>query len=154
MSMQCLERKFQPADTIVLKASISRTYFSFVNLHGDTDCPVTITNEGGQVKLQAGFNIGDSTYIIIDGTGTSGTKYGFYISDYPSPANGPAIDINHKSSNIEAHHVEMFQKTYGVVAKQDPVCDASYNYPNWTFDNIFYSRKLHSRYEPRRNVYW
>jgi hypothetical protein len=31
---------------------------------------------------------------------------------------------------------DVYRKTYGVWAKQDPLCDTSFNYPNYRIDDI------------------
>ena len=130
------KKKIEPGDTIVLKSNIAYTYVSFEDVHGDTSCPVTVVNEGGQVKMTNGFGLSDTTYFIINGSAVDGVDYGFHISDYPSTGVGPGVDINHKSAHIEVHHVDIFQKQYGFVIKQDPLCDDQYNYPNWQIDDI------------------
>ena len=131
------KQKLVPGDILVFKADTARTTVVIQDLHGTADCPITLMNEGGQVKISGGMNFNNVTYFSVNGSGVAGTTYGFRIAGASASDSTSAININHKSSNIEVHNVDIFQKGYGVIANQDAVCDTSYNYPNWYFDNIY-----------------
>jgi hypothetical protein len=128
-----------PGDTLVLRASEARTYFQIDNLHGTAAEPIVVTNEGGQVTLTAmGFVHG--SYIKVDGAGTPGTTYGFYIDGNGSV--GPAMNIQGRSRCIELSFFKTYRTGYIVWAKTDPSCVDSTNYPNWIMDSI----KIHDFY--------
>ncbi len=125
---------YSPGDTLVLKASGNPySYFSLEGIHGTATCPVTIMNEGGQVKFSNGMAFSDCSYIRVTGTGSS-DKYGFHIQD-PS-SDGVAIDVFGRSSNIEINNVDIYHKTYGFWVKEEASCIDSLKYPNWTINHI------------------
>ncbi|MHA4847745.1 PKD domain-containing protein [Flavitalea antarctica] len=127
---------YQPGDTFVLKAANSPwSYFSMDGIHGTASCPVVIVNEGGQVIMTNGFGITNTTNLKIAGTG-SGDQYGFQIKDNKVDAQGPAVSISGKSSNIEVTNLYINHKEYGFWIKNEADCDVSLNFPNWTLDNI------------------
>lgn len=126
---------YSPGDTLVLTASQNPySYFSLESFHGTASCPVTIINEGGQVKLVNGMAFSNCTYLKVTGTGNN-DKYGFYIED-PESA-GVAIDVYGRSKNIEINNVYIHNKTYGFRVKQEASCADSLQYPNWVIDSIF-----------------
>ncbi|HXS35434.1 MAG TPA: right-handed parallel beta-helix repeat-containing protein [Flavipsychrobacter sp.] len=125
---------YSPGDTLVLKSSANPySYFSLEGIHGTATCPVTIMNEGGQVKFSNGMAFSDCSYIRVTGTG-SADKYGFHIQD-PS-SDGVAVDIFGRSSNIEVNNVDIYHKTYGFWVKEEASCIDSLKYPNWTINHI------------------
>jgi len=125
-----------PGDTLVLKASDNPfTYFSIRDIYGTEDCPVTVINEGGQVKLSNGMAFGNCRFINVTGTGDSQENYGFKIED--SASNGVGIDIHERSAYIEVQHFFIYRKTYGLWVKQEGSCIDSLQYPNWIINNIY-----------------
>jgi poly(3-hydroxybutyrate) depolymerase len=154
---------YKPGDTIVLNAKDAWTYLYTDGLTGSANCPITITNTGGTVHMQNGIALHNANYVHIDGSGVSGTQYGIEVA-MPYPADiyekddkgnyiwfinndlnnpnfswrgtGEAISIQARSAHIEVNNTYLHDRTYGVIAKQDISCDANYNYPNWTIDDI------------------
>jgi poly(3-hydroxybutyrate) depolymerase len=129
-------RQVNPGDTLVLRAHQQWSYFSIENYQGTAACPIVITNQGGQVWMTAGIEIKNSHHIKITGTGSPNHYYGFKIYNPGNDGVGVAIGIQGKSKNVEVERIDVRKKTYGVWAKQDPLCDPSFNYPNYTMENI------------------
>jgi hypothetical protein len=126
----------QPGDTLVLQSSNNPyTYFSVGGLHGNSKCPVTIINEGGQVTLSNGMAFDGCSFINITGNGNDKETYGFKIEDPNSQ--GVGIDIHGRSAFIEVQHILIHNKTYGFWVKQEGSCIDSLQYPNWTINNIY-----------------
>jgi hypothetical protein len=126
-----------PGDTIVLSSQQQWSYFSLDGYKGTPSCPIVIMNDSaGVTKLTAGIELKNCQYFKITGSGHSSSFYGFYVHNPLVDVNGVAIGIQGKSKNVEVERVSVYKKTYGVWAKQDPLCDTSFNYPNYVMDSI------------------
>jgi poly(3-hydroxybutyrate) depolymerase len=125
-----------PGDTLVLSAKHSWSYFSIEGYSGTADCPIVIQNEGGQVWLTAGIGLTSCKYVKVTGDGDPNTYYGFRVYNPAQDVNGIGVSIVGKSRVIEVERIDVYKKTYGVWAKQDPQCDESFNYPNYIMDSI------------------
>jgi dienelactone hydrolase len=125
-----------PGDTLVLNARDSWSYFSIAEYSGTAACPIVIQNEGGQVWLTQGIATTSCKYVKITGSGDPNTYYGFRVYNPGQDINGVAVCITGKSRVMEVERVDVYKKTYGVWAKQDPMCDESFNYPNYIMDSI------------------
>jgi K+-transporting ATPase c subunit len=125
-----------PGDTIVLKAQQAWTYFSMEKYYGTASCPIVIINEGGQVWMTAGIEIKNAHHIKVTGSGSASNYYGFKIYNPGNDGSGVAIGIQGRTKHVEVERIDVRKKTYGVWAKQDPQCDTSFNYPNYTMDDI------------------
>jgi predicted esterase len=125
-----------PGDTLVLRSQYAWNYFAMENYSGSAACPIVVINEGGQVWLTAGIETKSCRYIKVTGSGHAPTYYGFKVYKPGDDGNGVALSIIGKSKGIEIDRVDVYKKTYGVWAKQDPLCDVSFNYPNFTMDSI------------------
>jgi parallel beta-helix repeat protein len=123
---------YAPGDTLVLRASLNPwSYFSLGDFHGTASAPIVIINEGGQVQLQAGFNLENCTNVKIVGTGSS-DRFGFLI-EHPSNG-GVAIDLHGKSAKVEVSNVHIRNKQYGFWIKNEAHCDPTVN--NWIISDI------------------
>jgi len=126
-----------PGDTLVLKANDNWSYVSLDNYSGTSACPIVVTNQGGQVWLTKSIKMTSCHYIKVTGSGDANTYYGFRVyNPAQNDQNGVAIEIVGKTTHMEAERVDVYRKTYGVWAKQDPLCDTSFNYPNYRIDDI------------------
>jgi hypothetical protein len=125
-----------PGDTLVLKSQYSWSYFSMEGYNGTAACPIVVMNEGGQVWLTSGISVKNCSHLKITGTGHPGTYYGFKVFNPAVDQNSVAVCITGKTRVVEVEGVDVYKKTYGVWAKQDPLCDTSYNYPNYIMDSI------------------
>jgi len=126
---------YSPGDTLTFKFSSNPySYFNLSNIHGTPTCPVTITNEGGQVKMSTGMSLFNCTYIKIAGTGSI-DKYGFRIEDTAS-SSGIALNISGRCSNTEVNNIDVHKKQYGIVIKQDASCIDSFQYPKGRISNL------------------
>ena len=125
-----------PGDTIVLRSQFAWSYFAMADYNGTSACPIVVTNEGGQVWLTAGIEAKNCQHLKITGGGDANTYYGFRIYNPGNDGNGVALSVQGKSGHIEIERADVYRKTYGVWAKQDPLCDQSYNYPNYVMDSI------------------
>ncbi len=125
-----------PGDTLVLRAQYSWSYFAMEQYSGTSVCPIVIMNEGGQTWLTAGIEAKDCKYLKITGSGFANSFYGIKVYNPGFDGSGIGVSIQGKSRNIEMERVDVYKKTYGVWAKQDPRCDTSYNYPNFVMDSI------------------
>ncbi|RFM29516.1 right-handed parallel beta-helix repeat-containing protein [Deminuibacter soli] len=124
----------RPGDTLVIPAANNPyTYIAAEHLHGTKEKPIVIINGGGQVKLQAGFAFYNCTHVKLTGTGSK-DKYGFRI-EHPK-GEGPGVDINKRSADIEVCYLDICKKTYGFWVKQEGSCADSLQAPNWVIDNI------------------
>lgn len=125
-----------PGDTIVLKAQQAWTYFSMEKYYGTASCPIVIINEGGQVWMTAGIEIKNAHHIKVTGSGSINDYYGIKIYNPGNDGAGVAIGIQGRTKHVEVERIDVRKKTYGVWAKQDPLCDTSFNYPNYVMDDI------------------
>lgn len=125
-----------PGDTIVLKAQQAWTYFSMEKYYGTASCPIVIINEGGQVWMTAGIEIKNAHHIKVTGSGSANDYYGIKIYNPGNDGAGVAIGIQGRTKHVEVERIDVRKKTYGVWAKQDPLCDTSFNYPNYVMDDI------------------
>ena len=125
-----------PGDTLILKAQISWSYFRMENYNGTANCPIVVINEGGQVWMTSGLDATNCHHVKMTGSGSPNTYYGFKVYNPGNDGYGVAIGIGGKSKHIEVERVDVVNKGYGVWAKQDPLCDVSFNYPNYVMDDI------------------
>ncbi|MHA4844423.1 PKD domain-containing protein [Flavitalea antarctica] len=129
---------YNPGDTLVLKKETNKKwgYFSFTGIHGTSECPVVIINDGA-VEMINGFGVYSSTHLKIVGTGEIGTQYGFTIKDtLLIPGDGVAVSIGGKSKNIEVSNLFINRKQYGFWIKNEAECDTTINYPYHWLDSI------------------
>jgi hypothetical protein len=122
-----------PGDTLVLKASLNPfSYLSLEDIHGSSNKPIVIINEGGQVKIGA-MAAKHCTYMKFTGSG-SPDKYGFYMTS-PS-GGGTAWSVSGRSKNIEIERSQVWNESYIAWVKHEADCLDSLQYPNWYIDSI------------------
>jgi hypothetical protein len=133
--------QFQPGDTIAFKAG---TGYGQIELHyitGSAQCPIVITNEGGQAWIKGFFKIYGAKYVHIDGS-AGGQQYGLKIQYDPHNItgdfrNGVGLQISERSKVVEINNVFINHTIFGMAIKQSPDCADSLNYPNWIMDSIY-----------------
>ena len=125
-----------PGDTLVLGSQYAWSYFRMENYAGTSACPIVIINEGGQVWMKDGVYAKNCQHLKITGSGAANVYYGIKVYSPVFDGFSVAIDIQGRSNNIEVERIDVLHKGYGVWAKQDPLCDPAYNYPNYVMDSI------------------
>jgi hypothetical protein len=125
-----------PGDTIVISNQHSWNFVRIEEYSGTPSCPITVINEGGQVWLTGGIQTESCKYFRITGSGHPNVFYGFKMYNPQADNAGVAVSIEGKARSIEVERIDVYRKTYGVWAKQDPKCDVSFNYPNYVMDSI------------------
>jgi gliding motility-associated-like protein len=142
----------QPGDTVCVRAGLYRN-LAFRNFQGAPGKPITVINCGGQVVIgrdpasNYGWSISDSEHFKITGTGDAAHRYGFWLDQVGSPANGASgLAIGGHSSDFEVEFVEVGHTAYaGVMAKADPNCGEPQNWAgNLTMRNLsFHDLYIH-----------
>lgn len=129
---------WNPGDTIVIMNTGFRwAYFSADGVHGTASCPIVIINGGGQVRMQAGISMTNSTYVHVTGTGDPTNFYGFYISaeDIVNPVSrGNTLQFSARSAHCEIDHIDEYARTYCLWIKNEADCQDSIN--NWLLDGF------------------
>ena len=104
-----------PGAVICLEAG-NYTKIAFRDLQGTAEKPITIRNDGGQVRgwdpNQEFYLCRDCSHIRLTGTGAPGAEYGFY---FRSP-----VKIYGHSHHIEVDHIEMDGARLSVKDTLDP----------------------------------
>ena len=86
--------------------------------------------------MTAGLDATNCHHVKITGSGSPNSYYGFKVYNPGNDGYGVAVGIGGKSKHIEVERIDVVNKGYGVWAKQDPLCDPSFNYPNYVMDDI------------------
>lgn len=119
----------KPGDVICLDAALRYGPLRFINLRGDAENPITITNCGGKVFMMEtsdapyAIKILDSRYFRVTGDdGTSGdNNYGIRMS-----GSQLGLSLDYLTTNFEVDHVEVGYVGFaGIMAKTDPNCNDS-----------------------------
>lgn len=133
--------KYSPGDTLVLQAKNNPySIFNIFRIHGTSQCPVVIINEGGQLKFTrpgTAITISNSTHIKLLGNGSSKDLYGFEIYNSPDSASGVGIQVDQRSADVEISNAYIHNKSFAFWVKQEQSCPDSLQYPNWVIDSIF-----------------
>jgi len=135
----------QPGDVVCFEAG-SKDFIQLKDIHGTAENPVTFINKGGVVTINTdhyfGIKIGNCSYIIFRGDGSSKDNYGFQIKRV---AGGAGLSVDDKSTDIEVSHIEISNTAIGgLYAKTDPTCD---NYQNVDRDHFtMYNFSFHDCY--------
>jgi hypothetical protein len=125
----------KPGDVICLSSLNKYTSLLFVNINGTATNPITITNCGGTVNINAtgkscGIKTQQSKYFRI--TGSSAATYGIKI--YGANL---GITLDYLSTNFEVDHIEAYKIGFaGIMAKTDPSCDDKTIRGNFTMRDI------------------
>lgn len=126
-----------PGDILALSATtgLSWSYANLSNIHGTPGCPVTITNDGGNIRMINGILLDSCTYIKISGNG-AGTvgAYGIWIEDTAAIPGGPGIAVEMKSRVVEIDSVHIHKKQYGILIKNEANCVTGVN--SWVLDSM------------------
>jgi len=129
-----------PGDTLIL-APGTRGDMSIENLTGTAANPITIKNGNGKCVINAalnwlGFEITDSEYLHITGTGKAGLEYGIQITNWTNAG----YWIHTLARNIETDHLEIGPSSDPILGVSERgitvstlAADAP---PGWTQDNI------------------
>lgn len=133
--------QYQPGDTLVLRAKNNPYSITTIQrIHGTTQCPVIITNEGGQIQFtnrSTAITIRNCTHVKLLGTGSE-DAYGISITNScPDSAAGAAVQIDQRSADVEVSNVYIQCKSVAFWVKQEMECADSLQYPNWVIDSIF-----------------
>lgn len=111
---------------------------------GTAEAPITVLNCGGVVNIHnedrayALVIEAESEHVVVTGTGTPGSFYGFRVS---APATTPyaamGIWIQGRATDIEVDHAEVFDTGFaGVMAKTDPQCEDADAWPTFVQRNV------------------
>jgi hypothetical protein len=131
----------KPGAVICLSSANQYKNIVFVNINGTAEQPITITNCGGTVNINAtgksfGLKTEKSKYFRI--TGSSAATYGIKI--YGSSL---GVTLDYLSTNFEVDHIETYNIGFaGIMAKTDPTCDDATIRGNFTMRDI----SLHHNY--------
>jgi Right handed beta helix region len=132
----------KPGAVICLTAGAAYANITFKNLKGTSTSPITITNCGGLVTLNAtgkayGLKTQYSSYIRITGGNTPAT-YGIKIN-----GGQQSMQLEALTTNIEVDHLEIGGSGFaGIMAKTDPTCDNATIRGNFVMRNVY----LHDNY--------
>ncbi len=116
----------QPGDVICIPAG-DYGGIQFENIRGTAAHPVTITNCGGQVRIQelrkSAFIIEESAHVRVLGNGDANTPYGIFIEGaYGAGAAG--VNIGKFSTALEIAFMEIQDTSFaGILGKTDPECE-------------------------------
>jgi len=130
---------------ICIDASVERGSLTLKNINGTASNPITVVNQGGQVRMitasrtAQGLAIFSSSFVHVTGTGST-DNYGFYVSGWEK---GVDIGSASPSTNIEVDHVEVANQGFaGFMAKTDPSCTNNVTATTFSMKNTV----LHDNY--------
>ncbi|SEW50287.1 PKD domain-containing protein [Chitinophaga arvensicola] len=137
---------FKPGDTVCVKAG-NYTYMQFYNFSGAAGKPVVFINCGGVVQVGSGGSYGivfnNAKYFKITGSGSS-DQYGFKIDGGAAYLNA-GLGIGVGCTDYEGEKIEVTHTDVGILAKINPTCDPTTQYPNFSIRNVsFHDLYIHN----------
>lgn len=138
--------QFLPGDTLKVDGNQPWQYFQLDNVHGTSTCVTQVVNINRQVSFRGTstrVTLNNVRFLHMHGDYVPGVQFGFYAADSTAKSSeddvqGAGFQIIGRSNDVELDHFASYRKTYMLIAKQDPSCADSLNWPAYHMNNLVF----------------